>query len=159
MAIDERIMRDALGQFVTGVTVITAMPKGGVPIGLTVNSFASVSLDPPLILWSIQKNSETLDVFECTDNFVVNVLPGDAQALSNRYAMPENHNLEIDHLSLSDTGLPLLKQAKVSFECTTEQRIAGGDHTIYLARVTALSAIDPAEPLVFYNGGYRKLNL
>ena len=153
-----RALRDALGQFTTGVVVITALPESGEPIGITVNSFASVSLEPPLILWSLQKDSETVDVFACNDNFAVNVLASSAQSLSERYAQADNHQLDAEHFIISDTGLPVLKQAKVKFECSTLQRIDAGDHTIYLAQVSALSAIDSGEPLVFYAGAYRRLD-
>ncbi|NNL56854.1 MAG: flavin reductase family protein [Pseudomonadales bacterium] len=156
---DSRALRDALGQFTTGVAVVTVLPGEGAPLGVTVNSFASVSLDPPLILWSLQKDSETVQAFECSDNFVVNVLASHAQTLSDRYAERDNHELDKDHFICSDSGLPLLKHAKVQFECSTLQRIDAGDHKIYLARVLAVSAIDASEPLVFYDGAYHRLDL
>ena len=164
MEFDTKKMRDALGQFVTGVTVVTVLPAkiGGAkeqsaPLGITVNSFASVSLDPPLVLWSLQKTSETLSTFNSTNAFAVNILASDAQDISNRYAQHDNHELESQHYDLSAEGVPLLAGCKVSFVCETEQRVDGGDHVIYIARVKSISAIDPAPPLVFFSGSYGAL--
>ncbi|MDG1663562.1 MAG: flavin reductase family protein [Pseudomonadales bacterium] len=164
MEFDTKQMRDALGQFVTGVTVVTVLPAkiGGAkeqsaPLGITVNSFASVSLDPPLVLWSLQKTSETLSTFNSTNAFAVNILASDAQDISNRYAQHDNHELESQHYDLSAEGVPLLAGCKVSFVCETEQRVDGGDHVIYIARVKSISAIDPAPPLVFFSGSYGAL--
>ena len=164
MGFDTKQMRDALGQFVTGVTVVTVLSAkiGGAkeqsaPLGITVNSFASVSLDPPLVLWSLQKTSETLSTFNSTNAFAVNILASDAQDISNRYAQHDNHELESQHYDLSAEGVPLLAGCKVSFVCETEQRVDGGDHVIYIARVKSISAIDTAPPLVFFSGSYGAL--
>ena len=94
MSFTSRELRDALGQFATGVCVITANPPGEAPFGMTVNSFASVSLDPPLVLWSLQKDSECLESFNKTKQFSVNVLRQEQQAVSNRYAKKGEHALE-----------------------------------------------------------------
>lgn len=164
MEFDTKQMRDALGQFVTGVTVVTVLPakiegakEQAAPLGITVNSFASVSLDPPLVLWSLQKSSETLSTFNSTNAFAVNILASDAQDISNRYAQHDDHELESQHYDLSSEGVPLLAGCKVSFVCETEQRVDGGDHVIYIARVKSISAIDPAPPLVFFSGSYGAL--
>jgi flavin reductase (DIM6/NTAB) family NADH-FMN oxidoreductase RutF len=86
MSFDSREFRDALGSFATGVCVITANPEGHAPFGMTVNSFSSVSLDPALLLWNLQNNSECLPAFEKTDRFAVNILTTEQQDLSNYYA-------------------------------------------------------------------------
>ena len=108
MQFDTKQMRDALGQFVTGVTVVTVLParvdgakEQAAPLGITVNSFASVSLDPPLVLWSLQKTSETLPTFNSTKAFAINILASDAQDISNRYEQHDNHELESQHYELS----------------------------------------------------------
>jgi len=164
MQFDTKQMRDALGQFVTGVTVVTVLParvdgakEQAAPLGITVNSFASVSLDPPLVLWSLQKTSETLPTFNSTKAFAINILASDAQDISNRYAQHDNHELESQHYELSAEGVPVLAACKVRFVCETEQRVDGGDHVIYIARVKSISAINPASPLVFFNGSYGAL--
>ena len=142
MTIDSREFRDALGCFATGVTVITANPEAQQPFGMTVNSFASVSLDPPLVLWSLQNNSEMFDVWERASTFGVNILRADQQDLSNLYARKGDHLLEADHFVAGITGVPVLPDSLVSMECEVEARYPGGDH---------------GEPLLFCAGGYREL--
>ncbi|MCX2981201.1 flavin reductase [Halieaceae bacterium IMCC14734] len=157
MTIDSREFRDALGCFATGVTVITANPEGQQPFGMTVNSFASVSLDPPLVLWSLQNNSEMFDVWERASTFGVNILRADQQDLSNLYARKGDHLLEADHFVAGVTGVPVLPDSLVSMECEVEARYPGGDHTIIVGRVTAMENRDNGEPLLFCAGGYREL--
>ena len=93
MSFDSREFRDAMGSFATGVCVITANPEGYEPFGMTVNSLASLSLEPALLLWSLQNNSECLPAFEKADKFAVNILTTDQQDLSNYYAKKANHDL------------------------------------------------------------------
>ena len=117
MCLDQRAFRDTLGQFKTGVIVITADSFGYSPFGVTANSFASVSLDPPLVLWSLQKNSDTFDAFEAATHFAINVLGDQQQALSNQYDKKNSHDLEADHYSTGVSGMPWLHAVVVSFEC------------------------------------------
>lgn len=157
MSFDQRAFRDALGQFPTGVTVITANPEGCKPFGVTANSFSSVSLDPPLILWSLQKNSDTFAAFEKADNFTVNVLAADNQDISNQYAKKNQHDLDEDHFTFGDSGSPVLNGALVSFECTKHASHDGGDHVILVGKVQFVSEVSNADPLVFHSGQYRTL--
>lgn len=157
MSLDQRAFRDALGQFPTGVTVITADPAGYSPFGVTANSFASVSLDPPLVLWSLQKNSDTFDAFEAATHFAINVLGDQQQALSNQYAKKNNHDLEADHYSTGESGMPLLHDAVVSFECEIDACHDGGDHIIMVGKVVAMTEGSATKPLVFHSGQYREL--
>lgn len=157
MTMDSREFRDALGCFATGVCVITANPEGQQPFGMTVNSFASVSLDPPLVLWSLQNNSEMFEVWERTTAFAVNILRADQQDLSNLYARKGDHLLEADHFTAGETGLPVLPHSLVSLECEVEATYPGGDHLIIVGRVLAMENRENGAPLVFCSGSYREL--
>ena len=157
MSFDPREFRNALGQFATGVCVITANPEGDEPFGMTVNSFASVSLDPPLILWSLQNDSEMFEAFERSKHFAVNVLCADQQDLSNKYAKKGDHRLDAEHFELSPRGIPVMPACQVSFECEMEARHPGGDHVILVGRVLAFESRDKGAPLLFCAGAYREL--
>ena len=158
MNLDPREFRNALGRFATGVTVITVNPKGMTPFGMTANSFASVSLDPALVLWSIQKNSDCFTAFAQATQFGVNILSANQQALSNQYAKKNEHNLVEGTFVQGRSGCVVLKDAMVSFECDIEARHEGGDHVIIVGRVREMTS-HPAErkPLVFFAGRYREL--
>ncbi len=157
MSLDPREFRNALGRFATGVCVITAEDKGQ-PFGMTVNSFASVSLDPALVLWSIQKDSECAPIFENVTRYGINVLTDEQQATSNQYAKKGEHNLVDGTFRQGVSGAYVLKDAMTSFECEVEQCIDAGDHVIILGKVIEMSN-DPADrnPLLFFSGKYREL--
>ncbi len=157
MSLDPRELRNALGRFATGVCVITAAPEGQQPFGMTVNSFSSVSLDPPLVLWSLQNNSECFAAFEATNHWTVNVLAEDQLALSNQYARKGEHTLEADHYRIGSSGAPVLRGALTSFECRTWQRYEGGDHLILVGEVLAMDTLPSGKPLLFYSGRYGEL--
>lgn len=158
MSLDPREFRNALGRFATGVCVITADVPGAKPFGMTVNSFASVSLDPALVLWSLQKDSECAEVFEKVTHYGINVLTHDQQAISNQYAKKGEHDLTEGTYRMGSSGAVVLKDAMVSFECEIESAIDAGDHIILLSKVHAFDS-DPAErkPLLFFSGQYREV--
>ena len=157
MSFDQRQFRDALGQFPTGVTIITAGPDGYAPFGVTANSFASVSLDPPLVLWSLQKSSDTFEAFSKANHFAVNVLSDAHTDLSNHYAKKNNHDLQDEHYFAGQTGTPVLDGAIVSFECEIDACHDGGDHIIMVGKVVAMSDVVAHSPMVFHAGQYREL--
>lgn len=157
MSFDSREFRNSLGTFATGVCVVTANPLGYGPIGLTVNSFASVSLEPALILWSIQNDSECLPIFEQAGRFAVNILAEDQQHLSVLYAQKGDHALVDQHFRAGKTGLPVLIDAVSSFECDVWARHPGGDHIILIGEVKAMATNPNKRPLVFSSGQYRQL--
>ncbi len=157
MTFTSREFRDALGCFATGICVITGQPEQGEPFGMTVNSFASVSLDPPLILWSLQNDSDMFDTFNGCRRWAVNILRADQQALSGRYAVKGEHRLDPGHFEAGSTGIPVMPDTLVSFECEEEIRHPGGDHLILVARVLAMSHRDSGAPLVFCAGQYAEL--
>lgn len=157
MSLDSREFRDALGSFATGVCIITANPQGYAPFGMTVNSFASVSLDPALILWNLQNNSECLPAFEKATKFAVNILACDQQDLSNQYAKKGSHELAAEHFRIGKSGTPVLRGAVTSFECDAWATYPGGDHVILVGQVTEMATDGNKQPLLFSCGKYREL--
>ncbi|MEX1670199.1 flavin reductase family protein [Zhongshania guokunii] len=157
MSLDPREFRNALGQFPTGVCVISANPEGYKPFGMTVNSFASVSLDPALVLWSLRNDSECLDAFNKAKAFTVNVLASDQVALSNLYSQKSNHDLATDHYRIGKSGAPVLRGCVTSFECEMWARYDGGDHIIVVGKVIEMESKLGAKPLAFHAGKYREL--
>ncbi len=157
MEIDGRELRNALGQFTTGVCLITAVTDDGDALALTVNSFSSVSLDPPLVLWNLQNNSEVFSVFAGAKQFAINVLAGNQQELSSRYARRGDHRLDPGQFTIGEHGAPLVNDALASFECSLEATHPGGDHVIIVGRVAAVHQRSEGEPLVFFSGAYRAL--
>jgi flavin reductase (DIM6/NTAB) family NADH-FMN oxidoreductase RutF len=157
MNFSSREFRDALGCFATGICVVTAKPGQGDAFGITINSFASVSLEPPLVLWSLQNNSEMYEAFESCQRWAVNVLRSGQKGMSTQYAKRGDHLLEPTHFKMSGNGIPVMPAALVSFECELEARYPGGDHTILVARVLEMTQREQTSPLVFCSGSYREL--
>ncbi len=153
-AFDVRDFRRTLGQFPTGVTVITARTESGEPIGVTASSFNSVSVDPPLILWSVDKGAYSAAVFENAEYFAVNVLAKEQVALSNRFAgRGEDKFAGVDYASgLGDS--PLFDGCAAQFQCKTWNLYDGGDHIIVVGEVKDYQRNEAASPLVFSQGGY-----
>jgi flavin reductase (DIM6/NTAB) family NADH-FMN oxidoreductase RutF len=137
--------------------VITADPPGHRPFGLTVNSFASLSLAPPLVLWSLQKTSDTTDAFRVATQYCVNVLSQEQQPLSARFARKGEHALHDGEYHRGKTGLPVLHGVLCCFECEIDARHDGGDHIILVGRVLGLHVVAGGRALVFYEGGYHEL--
>lgn len=158
MRFDSLQFREALGRFATGICVITAHPPGHAPFGLTVNSFASLSLTPPLVLWCLQKDSATAEAFRVARSYCVNVLGQGQRLHAERFARKGVHRLhDGDYLRGSD-GLPLLPDVLARFECDIEARHDGGDHTILVGRVCRLDVAGSGKPLLFYAGDYHALD-
>jgi flavin reductase (DIM6/NTAB) family NADH-FMN oxidoreductase RutF len=150
---DTRAFRRALGNFATGITIVTAKGPDGQKVGVTANSFNSVSMDPPLILWSIDKRSSALETFQDAKHFAVNILASDQSELSNNFAKPQdNKYANIDYLD-GLGGAPVFEGVAGYFECETDQFIEGGDHWIIIGKV--VSFVDASRPpLVYHQGGY-----
>ena len=155
---DPKDFRKALGSFATGVTIVTACDPSGEPSGLTVNSFASVSLDPPLILWSLSLYTPVLDAFRDCTHYAVNVLAADQVDLSNSFAKPGDSKHRFDGLTYESGcgGAPLLPGCCAWFECRNETQHAGGDHLIFVGRVEKYRR-EERVPLLFQGGAYRQL--
>jgi flavin reductase (DIM6/NTAB) family NADH-FMN oxidoreductase RutF len=151
--IDPRDFRNALGTYATGVTVITAADTEGKPHGLTCNSFASVSLNPPLVLWSLGMFSQRLPVFQNAGHFTVNVLGVSQQALARKFANSSDDKFTGVEWTAGLGGAPVLKGSVANFQCRAVDRYYGGDHVIFLGAVEAY-AYDRQEPLLFARGSY-----
>ena len=154
---DCREFRDTLGSFATGVTVITALGLNGEPIGMTVSSFNSVSLDPPLILWSLSVESPSLDAFRSARHYSVNVLSADQQEISNRFAARSGDRFADVPVHAGLGGVPLIDGCCASFECINQTQYPGGDHLIFVGRVERYAQGEAREPLIFHGGRYREL--
>jgi flavin reductase (DIM6/NTAB) family NADH-FMN oxidoreductase RutF len=157
MSFDTRAFRQALGCYPTGVAVITAIAEPRHPIGITVNSFTSVSLDPPMVLWCLDNRSVRYQGFSTAPGFTVSVLGTVHEDVSSRLAKPGGHSL--DGIALLDTelGAPALADALAIFECTTDAVHPGGDHAILVGRVLRFARREAGAPLVYFRGGYGAL--
>jgi flavin reductase (DIM6/NTAB) family NADH-FMN oxidoreductase RutF len=151
--IDPRDFRNALGTYATGVTIITAAGTDGKPYGLTCNSFASVSLNPPLVLWSLVLYSSSLSVFQNAGHFAVNVLGASQQALANTFAKSSEDKFVGVEWTPGVGNAPLIKDSVANFQCRAVNRYYGGDHVIFLGAVEAY-AYNRSEPLLFARGEY-----
>lgn len=151
---DTHALRHALGWFATGVTIATALDAEARPVGLTCNSFNSVSLEPPLVLWSLGRRSFSRPAFEQSTHFAINVLPADQTALARRFAKPlENKWAGVDWTP-GTAGVPRLPLALATFDCRIRDRFRGGDHLIFLGEVVEMQSRDAGDPLVFLRGRF-----
>lgn len=156
-------LRRALGSFATGVTVVTARDPGteGIDahdVGLTVNSFSSVSLEPPLVQWCIARRAATFPAFERASHYAVHVLDAEQRAMSQRFATHGIDRFEGLDIQRGPGDLPLLAGCVTRFVCRIVERYAGGDHVILLAEVEGFETCD-ATPLLYLRGAYRSLGI
>ena len=152
-SIDPRDFRNALGTFATGVTIVTAMSAEGKPYGVTCNSFASVSLNPPLVLWSLGMFSQGLTVFQNASHFTVNVLSASQQVLASQFAKSSGEKFAGVSWTPGLGNAPVLADVVASFQCRAANRYYGGDHIIFLGAVEAYG-YNRQEPLLFARGGF-----
>lgn len=157
MSHDPRAFRDALGHFATGVAIITAAGEGR-GLGLTINSFASVSLEPPLILWSLDRGSDRFGALMKAEFFAVNMLGGESRELAQRLARKGQSDLGAEPVASGAHGVPLIRAAIAHFECRVEHRHDGGDHVIFVGRVLGFDHKSHGDPLIYYRGRYRALS-
>lgn len=156
-AFTERQFRDALAQFATGVTVIAVRRADGRYVGLTANSFNSVSLDPPLVLFSVANSARSLQAFLEAPSFAVNVLRKDQCDLSSRFARQGEDKFRDVPYEPGRFGAPLLPGTMAAFDCVHYAQYEGGDHLIIVGRVIAMEHDVEGDPLLFYRGRYRAL--
>jgi len=159
-AFDPQELRGALGSFATGVTVMTTLTADGERLGATVSSFNSVSLDPPLILFSLARTAQAFAAWEAAEGFAVNILAEDQTEISNRFARALSDKWSgLAALPGPVTGIPLIPGALVTMECTIFARYDGGDHLIFVGRVVAIERNEETRrPLLFYGSRYRSLD-
>jgi len=156
---EPRLLRDALGCFGTGVTVVTTLDHGGKPIGLTANSFTSVSLDPPLILFSLARTSANLSVLRKAGRFAVNVLHIGQQRVAGRFAERDVARFDtVDWAIRMEGGSPILAGTLASFDCKTYAIHEGGDHVIFVGQVAHAWFEPHRDPLLYFRGKYRRLH-
>ncbi len=157
--VDPALFRQLLGRFATGVTVVTTRRADGARVGMTASSIASVSLEPPLLLVSIDRRNEMHLALQAAQRFVVNVLAADQEAISRRFADAEEHRFDQgEAIGYRDTaeGLPVLDGVLAHIECTKVQAVPAGDHTVFFGLVTG-GAVTDRRPLLYYRGGYTSL--
>ena len=155
---DPRTLRDALGCFATGVTVVTCVDAQGQPFGLTANSFTSVSLDPPLLLVCIARQARCAPALIAAEHFAVNVLQTGQEPASIRFRPATEDRFGQPPWSTGETGAPLLMESLCVFECGRHAVHDGGDHDILIGEVVRASFDPSAGPLLFFRGRYRRLH-
>ena len=150
-----REFRDALGKYATGVTVVTAMVGENEKIGITINSFSSVSLEPPLILYSLAKTYHNFEALSSVENFAVNVLDSNQRQISQTFAHAEEDQWKNVGFEISSRKNLILKPNLAVFECVPFNKINGGDHLVILGRVVGIYATQGDRPLLYFGGKYR----
>ena len=156
MAIDRNELRRVMGHFATGVTIITTVSKSGQLFGLTANAFTSVSLDPPLLLISVDKKAESYPCFEESKVFTVNILSDSQEALSRKFAVSGGNKFEGVAYHMGANGVPIILGTVGYIECRVYATYDGGDHSIYLGEILEAEASE-GKPLMFFRGGYRTI--
>ena len=146
--------RAALGMFATGVTIVTARDADGAPVGLTANSFNSVSLAPPLVLWSLARSAGSMPAFERGSHYTINILAADQHALAERFASKALDRFKGLAFREGAGGAPILEGAAAVFECFNRSRYEEGDHVIFVGEVERCEQRAGAQPLIFHGGRY-----
>lgn len=158
-AFSQTEFRQALGQFATGVTVVSARSASGALVGLTVNSFNAVSLDPPLVLWSLGLRSASMEVLRSCSHYAINVLGAEHQALATQFATKAIDRFADVAWHKGDYDLPLIDGAVATFICFNRSRYAEGDHAIFVGEVERCTHRDAAAPLVYHASQFFTGNL
>lgn len=160
MSFDQRAFRNALGAFPTGVAIVSARSPSGERLGMTVSSFNSVSLDPPLILLSLARAAKSFAAWSSVERFAVNILSEQQEQLSNRFARPLGEKWTGAAAVAGETGVPVMPNALAVFECALHARHDGGDHEIFVGRVLSFRTSSHKQdlPLIFFGGRYRRLD-
>jgi flavin reductase (DIM6/NTAB) family NADH-FMN oxidoreductase RutF len=152
--IDTRSLRNVLGCYATGVAVIATRTAALQHVGVTVNSFSSLSLDPPLVQFSLVRTAGVLTHFQQAEHFSVNILSHKQEAVSNIFARPSTASWEsVNHVDGED-GCALIAGCLAQLECRRHEEIDGGDHRIFIGAVVRYHLLEPAHPLLFYRGRY-----
>lgn len=155
---DSSAFRKVLGCFATGITIITTISKDGKPVGLTANSFTSLSLDPPLVLFCLDRKINSFEAFHSNRHFAINVLRHDQEQLSRRFATSAIDKFQGLEFETWNTGCPILKGCLAAFECDIQQVIEAGDHVIIIGEVNKIHHdADGGRPLLYYRGKYGQI--
>ena len=157
MSIDNTTFRKVLGRFATGITVVTGLDSDRRPVGLTVNAFTSLSLDPPLVLFCLDNKTASKEAFVLGNGFALNMLGEDQQDLSVNFSTrKEDRFAGVEH-EFWDTGVPILQGCLANLECIIDSVHEGGDHLIIVGRVDRLSQAETGRPLLYFNGRYARI--
>ncbi len=156
MALDQREFRDVMGTFVTGVTIITTSVSGSAH-GITANSFTSVSLTPPLVLFCLGHDSTNFDAFMAADCFAVNILAKGQEELSTRFALFEGDRFEGIEWHSGETGAPIIDGAVSVVDCRCQAKHDAGDHIIIIGHVINAKILSDSAPLLYHKGSYSEL--
>jgi flavin reductase (DIM6/NTAB) family NADH-FMN oxidoreductase RutF len=149
-----RDFRDALGMFATGVTIVTARAADGQLVGLTANSFNSVSIQPPLVLWSLAHTASSMAVFSQVSHYAIHVLAVEQRSLAERFAQRGVDRFAGVSYQSGQFGAPILEGAAAVFECSNRSQYVEGDHTIFVGQVEHCSRSSQASPLVYHGGQF-----
>lgn len=157
MQIDVKEFRKALGQFATGVALITARDREGLPVGITVSSFNSVSIDPPLILFSVDRRTLSLPALLAAEGYAVNILDQSQESISAQFAKAMQKNWQTVAHTPGHAEAPLIEGALAQFECSPYAHHDGGDHIIFIGRVVQFRNMHDGIPLLFFRGKYHSI--
>ncbi|MBD20358.1 MAG: flavin reductase [Rhodospirillaceae bacterium] len=158
MTIDTKEFRNTVGCFATGITVITTVDVDGLPIGLTANSFTSVSLDPPMVLFCLDRKVASFESFAVGKGFAVNILSSNQVDVSNRFAQSGPDKWEGFDYDTWDSGVPIIPDCLANIECRGHSILDAGDHVIVIGEVNNLaSASEDVKPILYYRGGYKEI--
>jgi flavin reductase (DIM6/NTAB) family NADH-FMN oxidoreductase RutF len=146
--------RASLAMFATGVTIVTARTPAGVLVGLTANSFNSVSLNPPLVLWSLSQGASSMAALSTGSHYAINILAADQKGLAERFASKREDRWQDVPFTEGVCGAPLLTGAAATFECFNRSRYEEGDHVIFVGEVERCSHRDGASPLLYHGGRF-----
>lgn len=149
-------LRSAMAKYATGVSIVTTLAPDRKPAGLTVTSFNSLSLEPPLVLWSLSVTSSNIEVFKSSGSFAINVLSKQHSDIGRKFARSNTEKFTNVPVTFGRNGLPLIDGALVQMECVTEAQYPAGDHILFLGRVSNVT-VSEGEPLIFYNSAFGEL--
>ena len=155
----QKMLRNAFGNFATGVAIIGVHTPDAKAVGLTINSFASVSLEPPLLSWCLDNNSQLFSDIMAAERFTVNILAADQQALSDRMARPGDHGFADDEWFKSQSGAPFVVGALAQFDCHIHDTVVAGDHVMFIGAIDEVQACTSERAaLTYFRGAYTKHN-
>ena len=154
--VDADQVRQLLGRFATGVTVVTTRSASGAPVGMTASSLASVSLDPPLVLVAVDRSNDMHDALKTASHFAINILTADQEILSRRFASTDPNRFDGVGYREGRNGLPLLNDVVAHIECAMHAAVPSGDHTVYFGLVVGGEGTERV-PLIYYRSGYGSL--
>lgn len=154
---DSREFRDALGRFATGIAIVTTQAENGDLVGLTINSFNSVSLEPPLVLWSLADSSPNLETFRNCSHYAIHILADDQEYLSQHFATRQEDKFATIPWQPGLGGAPLLENCCARFQVANQTRHPGGDHLIFVGQVETCDTNPERNPLLYFGGNYRLL--